>query len=183
MVSSKFFKDETKQAQYYVAEVREQLSHLATRNAGGPMDAGEGRALCAFFDDIDMDKLKKGMESFGLSEPKGKPLEDILKLGRNVPKDHKKFVEFMQDNGFKCEDHSGGGSHRKFRNERDPKQYITYSAHMKLGTTGQKCATAMQMFMLSHYAKDLRETLSHAPKRLARTMRQGIKQDRKQLYR
>lgn len=185
MVDSKFIRNETEAAQFYVAEVRDAINQLATRNAGGPMDAGEGQGLRAFFDKLDVDKLQKGLESFGLSMPEkdGKSLSDIMKITRNVPKDQKAFVGFMQDNGFKCDDAGSGGSHRKYRNERDPRQYITYSAHMKLGSTGQKCAAAMQMFMLSHYAKDLRETLGHAPARLARNLKETVRQERKQLTR
>lgn len=185
MVDSKFIRNETEAAQFYVSEVRDAINQLATRNAGGPMDMGEGQGLRAFFDKLDVDKLKKGLESFGLSMPEknGKTLTDITKLTRSVPKDHKAFVAFMEDNGFKGEAVSGGGSHVKFRNERDPRQYITYSPHMKLGSTGQKCASHMQMFMLSHYAKDLRETLGHAPARLARNLKETVRQERKQLTR
>jgi hypothetical protein len=185
MVKSKFIRNETDEAQYYVAAVRDAINQLATRNAGGPMDAGEGQALRSFFDKLDCDKLQKGLETFGLAMPEkdGRSLAAIMDLTRNVPKDHKDFTTFMEKNGFSGENVTGGGSHKKFRYDRDPKQYVTYSPSMKLGTTGKKCATAMQMFMLSHYAKDLRDTLGQAPQRLARNLKETARQERKQLTR
>lgn len=185
MVKSKFIRNETDDAQYYVAEVRDAVNQLATRNAGGPLDMGEGQRLRAFFENLDCDKLQKGLETFGLSLPEknGHRLAAIMDVTRQIPKDHKDFVSFMEDNGFVGENATGGSSHKKFRYERDPRQYITYSPSMKLGSTGKKCANAMQMIMLVHYAKDLRETLNHAPHRLARSLKEAARQERKQLTR
>ncbi|MBI1216820.1 MAG: hypothetical protein GC185_13535 [Alphaproteobacteria bacterium] len=184
MVSSKFINNDTDAAKFYVADMRHALSSLPTAEAGMPTGAGEGQALRGFFDKMDTAKMQKGLAAFGLSLPGGeKRLAEIQNITRNVPRDHGKFVKFMQENGFHCDDDGGGGSHRKYRNRQDPRQYVTYSAHMKLGTTGQKVASGMQTFMLANYARELRETLSQLPPRLARGMRKEAAQERKKLTR
>lgn len=177
-------KDETMDAQLYVAHVRQELNQLSSEGMGHqPINKEQASAVKNFFDDLDQEKMQKGLEAFGLSMPElnGKSLKHIMSLGRDYPKDHKRFEPFLRANGFYPGD--AKGSHFKYHHENNPKQWITYSAHAKLGSTGKSMVAAMQTFMLKDYMQKMEETLTKVPKRFARTQRKRAKQARKQLYR